>query len=141
VTLVYLALGSNLGEREANLSEARRRLEDHGARLLRASRVVESEPFGVTDQPRFLNQVVEAEWGGSPRELLLAAKQVEGEVGRTPSGRWGPREIDVDILLFGDEHLAEPDLVIPHPGLRERSFVREPLRELRPDIPDILEKP
>ena len=138
MTLVYLALGSNLGEREANLSEARQRLADHGARVLRASRVVESEPFGVTDQPRFLNQVVEAEWGGSPRELLLAAKQVEGEVGRTPSARWGPREIDVDILLFGDERLAEPDLVIPHPGLRERSFVREPLRELRPDI---LEKP
>ena len=138
MTLVYLALGSNLGEREANLSEARQRLQDHGARLLRASRVVESEPFGVTDQPRFLNQVVEAEWGGSPRELLRAAKQVEGEVGRTPNVRWGPREIDVDILLFGDERLAEPDLVIPHPGLRERSFVREPLRELRPDI---LEKP
>jgi 2-amino-4-hydroxy-6-hydroxymethyldihydropteridine diphosphokinase len=134
MTLVYLALGSNVGEREAHLSEALRRLEDHGARLLRASRVIESEPFGVADQPRYLNQVVEAEWDGSPRELLATAKEVEGEVGRTPSFRWGPREIDVDILLFGDERLAEPDLVIPHPGLRERAFVFEPLRELRPDI-------
>jgi 2-amino-4-hydroxy-6-hydroxymethyldihydropteridine diphosphokinase len=138
LTLVYLALGSNLGEREAHLSEARRRLEGHGARLLRTSRVIESEPLGVVDQPRFLNQVLEAEWDGSPRELLVAAKQVEGEVGRTPSARWGPREIDVDILLFGDEQLVEPDLVIPHPGLLERTFVREPLRELRPDI---LEEP
>ena len=134
MTLAYLALGSNVGEREAHLGEARRRLEDHGARLLRTSSVIESEPFGVHDQPRFLNQVVEVEWDGSPRELLVAAKQVEGEIGRTPNVRWGPREIDVDILLFGNEELVEPDLVIPHPGLRERSFVREPLRELRPDI-------
>src|SRR2546429_7458935 len=108
VTLVYLALGSNLGEREANLSEARRRLEDHGARLLRASRVVEAEPFGVTDQPRFLNQVGEAEWGGSPREPLRAGKQAGGEAGRTPNARRGPREVDADIRLFGDERLAEP---------------------------------
>jgi len=134
MTLVYLALGSNVGEREAHLNEARRRLQDHGARLLRASRVIESEPFGIPDQPLYLNQVVEAEWDGSPRELLATAKQVEDEVGRTPSFRWGPREIDVDILLFGDEHLAEPDLVIPHPGLLERPFVRAPLGELRPDI-------
>ena len=145
--LVYLALGSNLadqrrarispkrlGEREAHLNEARRRLQDHGARLLRASRVIESEPFGIPDQPLYLNQVVEAEWDGSPRELLATAKQVEDEVGRTPSFRWGPREIDVDILLFGDEHLAEPDLVIPHPGLLDRPFVLAPLGELRPDI-------
>ena len=78
--------------------------------------------------------MTEAEWDGSPRELLATAKQVEDEVGRTPSFRWGPREIDVDILLFGDEHLAEPDLVIPHPGLRDRDFVLLPLAELRPDI-------
>jgi 2-amino-4-hydroxy-6-hydroxymethyldihydropteridine diphosphokinase len=134
LTLVYISLGSNLGKREAHLSEARRRLKLHGARLLRTSKVIESEPFGIADQPRFLNQVLEAEWDGSPRELLAAVKLVEGEVGRTPSVHWGPREIDVDILLFGEEHLAEPDLVIPHPGLRERKFVREPLRELRPDI-------
>lgn len=139
MTIVYLALGSNLGRREEHLNEARSRLQEHGAHLLRSSQVVESEPFGVTDQPCFLNQVVEVEWEGSPRELLDATKQVEREVGRTPSFRWGPREIDVDILLFGEERLEEPDLVIPHPGLREREFVREPLRELRPDIPDILE--
>ena len=134
MTIAYLALGSNLGRREEHLNEARGRLQEHGAHLLRSSQVVESEAFGVTDQPSFLNQVVEIEWEGSPRDLLHAAKQVEREVGRTPSFRWGPREIDVDILLFGEERLEEPDLVIPHPGLRERDFVREPLRELRPDI-------
>jgi 2-amino-4-hydroxy-6-hydroxymethyldihydropteridine diphosphokinase len=134
MTIVYLALGSNVGQREEHLSEARSRLQDHGARLLRSSHVVESEPFGVADQPPYLNQVVEAEWNGSPRELLNTAKQVEHEVGRSPSFRWGPREIDVDILLFGDQRLQEPDLVIPHPGLRDRAFVRERLAELRPDI-------
>jgi len=134
MTLAYLALGSNLGDRDRHLAEARRLLAEHGARLLRESRVRETEPFGVTDQPRFLNQVLEVEWAGSPRQLLETAKSVERQVGRRPGPRWGPREIDVDILLFGDQAVEEPGLTIPHPGLGEREFVREPLRELRPDI-------
>jgi 2-amino-4-hydroxy-6-hydroxymethyldihydropteridine diphosphokinase len=134
MTLAYLALGSNLGDRDRHLAEARRLLAEHGARLLRESRVRETEPFGVTDQPRFLNQVLEVEWAGSPRQLLETAKSVERQVGRRPGPRWGPREIDVDILLFGDQAVEEPGLTIPHPGLAEREFVRVPLRELRPDI-------
>ena len=134
MTLAYLALGSNLGDRDRHLAEARHLLAEHGARLLRESRVRETEPFGVTDQPRFLNQVLEVEWAGSPRQLLETAKSVERQVGRRPGPRWGPREIDVDILLFGDQAVEEPGLTIPHPGLGEREFVREPLRELRPDI-------
>jgi 2-amino-4-hydroxy-6-hydroxymethyldihydropteridine diphosphokinase len=134
VTVAYLGLGSNVGDRERNLAEARRLLDERGARLLRASRVLETEPYGVTDQPRFLNQVIEVEWDGTPRELLQAVKSIEVAVGRRPTYRWGPREIDVDILLFGDRTVREPDLVIPHPGLRERPFVLEPLSELRPDL-------
>jgi 2-amino-4-hydroxy-6-hydroxymethyldihydropteridine diphosphokinase len=134
MTLAYLALGSNLGDRDRHLAEARRLLAEQGARLLRESRVRETEPFGVTDQPRFLNQVLEVEWAGSPRQLLETAKSVERQVGRQPGPRWGPREIDVDILLFGDQAVEEPGLTIPHPGLADREFVREPLRELRPDI-------
>ncbi len=134
MTIAYLGLGSNVGDRERNLAEARRRLTEGGVRVLRASGVHETEPFGVTDQPRFLNQVVEVEWPGGPRELLAAARAVEAAVGRTPTYRWGPREIDVDVLLFGDESVAEPDLVIPHPGLWEREFVLRPLAELRPDL-------
>ena len=134
MTVAYLGLGTNLGDREGHLAQARRRLAERGARLLRESAVRETEPFGVTGQPRFLNQVIEVEWHGSARELLDVAKAVEAAVGRTPSYRWGPREIDVDILLFGDEVIDEPDLTVPHPGLGERDFVREPLAELRPDL-------
>ena len=134
MTLAYLGLGSNLGDRERHLEDALRLLDEAGARVLRASRVHETEPFGVTDQPRFLNQVVEVEWPRGPRELLEAAKAVEAAVGRRPTYRWGPREIDIDILLFGSESLDEPDLVIPHPGLYEREFVLGPLAELRPDL-------
>jgi 2-amino-4-hydroxy-6-hydroxymethyldihydropteridine diphosphokinase len=134
MTVAYLALGANVGDRARNIAEARRLLGERGARLLRESSVRETEPFGVTDQPRFLNQVIEVDWAGGPRALLDAAKGVEAAVGRTPTYRWGPREIDVDILLFGDESVADPDLVIPHPGLREREFMREPLAELRPDL-------
>jgi 2-amino-4-hydroxy-6-hydroxymethyldihydropteridine diphosphokinase len=81
-------------------------------------------------QPRFLNQVLEVEWTASARQLLLAAKAVEREGGRTKTRRWGPRVIDVDILLFGSEHISEPDLEIPHPRIADRSFVLESLREL-----------
>jgi len=130
LTKVYIGLGSNLGEREANLEAARRRLGQKGVRILRESSVIETEPWGVLDQPRFLNQVVEAEWLGTPRRLLEAVKEVEREGGRKPTRRWGPRIIDVDILLFGGRHVHEPDLVIPHPRLAERPFIRDSLDEL-----------
>ena len=130
MTVVYLGLGSNLGSRSRNLSAARRRLREKGVRILRLIRVMETEPWGVTDQPRFFNQVLEAGWDGTPRQLLRAAKQVEKEGGRRPARRWGPRVIDVDILLFGDERVDLPDLVIPHPRIAERDFVVASLEEL-----------
>ena len=130
MTVAYLGLGSNLGSRSRNLSAARRRLRHKGVRILRQSRVIETEPWGVADQPRFLNQVVEVDWPGTPRQLLKAVKQVEGEGGRKPTRRWGPRVIDVDILLFGGERLEQRDLVIPHPRIGAREFVRDALAEL-----------
>ena len=130
MTTAYLGLGSNLGRRSRNLSAARRRLRQRGARILRQSRVIETEPWGVLDQPRFLNQVIEVHWAGTPRQLLKAAKQVEVEGGRKAAPRWGPRVIDVDILLFGDERLQLRDLTIPHPRIGEREFVRKSLAEL-----------
>lgn len=128
--IAYLGLGSNLGRRERNLSAARRRLRQKGVRILRQSRVMETEPWGLHDQPRFLNQVVEVDWKGTPRELLIAVKAVEKEGGRMPARRWGPRVIDVDILLFDDRRVAQRDLQIPHPRMHERPFVLESLREL-----------
>lgn len=130
---MYLGLGTNLGRRSRNLSAARRRLRKKGVRILRQSHVIETEPWGVKDQPRFLNQVVEADWQGTPRGLLKAAKEVEREGGRTPDRRWGPRAIDVDIIFFGDERITERDLVIPHPRINERPFVLVALRELGVD--------
>ena len=130
MTVAYLGLGTNLGRRDRNLSGARRRLRQHGARILRRSRVIETEPWGVLDQPRFLNQVIEIDWTGSARQLLRAAKAVEHEGGRRPARRWGPRVIDVDILLFGAERIKSRGLVIPHPRIAERPFVLAGLREL-----------
>jgi 2-amino-4-hydroxy-6-hydroxymethyldihydropteridine diphosphokinase len=88
----------------------------------------------VTDQPRFLNQVLEGRWQGTPRELLEVAKAAERAAGRTPGRRWGPRVADADILLLGDRVVDEPGLRIPHPGLADRRFVLEPLAELAPDL-------
>jgi 2-amino-4-hydroxy-6-hydroxymethyldihydropteridine diphosphokinase len=130
VTVVYLGLGSNLGTRSRNLSAARRRLRQKGVRILRQSSVIETEPWGVTDQPKFLNQVIEADWSGTPQQLLRVAKDVEREIGRLPSRRWGPRLIDVDILLFGRERVDSAQLVIPHPRIGQRAFVTRSLREL-----------
>ena len=130
MTLAYLGLGSNLGRRDRNLSGARRRLRQRGVRILRQSRVIETEPWGVTDQPPFLNQVLEVEWDGSARRLLGVAKTVEREGGRKATRRWGPRVIDVDILLFGNERISEPGLEIPHARIAERPFVLEGLEEL-----------
>ena len=127
----YLGLGSNVGSRSRNLSAARRRLRERGVRILRQSRVIETEPWGVLDHPRFLNQVLEIEWSGSPRRLLRIAKAVERDGGRARTRRWGPRTIDVDILLLGDERVTEKDLVIPHPRINERAFVLAGLSELR----------
>jgi 2-amino-4-hydroxy-6-hydroxymethyldihydropteridine diphosphokinase len=129
-TIAYLGLGTNLGSRRRNLSAARRRLRQKGVRILRQSSVIETEPWGDTNQPRFLNQVLEVEWPETARRLLATAKAVEREGGREPTRRWGPRVIDVDILIFGDEHISDRDLQIPHPGIKDRQFVQRSLREL-----------
>jgi len=130
LTVAYLGLGSNLGNRAENLAEARRLLGEGGALILRASSVIQTEPWGVREQPTFLNQVLEVEWRTDARSLLVLAQAVEAQLGRSRTYPWGPREIDVDILLFGSEQIAEADLQIPHPRLREREFILRSLREL-----------
>ena len=133
----YLGLGSNVGDRLAALTEALALLDAMpGLRLVTCSSVYETEPWGVTEQPAFLNLAAGFETTLSPERLLAAGKSVESKVGRTETYRWGPRVIDVDILLYGDEvvNSAEPDLLIPHARLAERAFVLAPLAEIAPDV-------
>ena len=135
--IAYLGLGSNVGERLAALTEALSLLDaTPGLRMLACSSVYETEPWGVTEQPAFLNLAAGFETTLSPTDLLAAAKSVESRVGRTETYRWGPRVIDVDILLYGDAvvNSAEPDLQIPHARLRERAFALVPLAEIAPDL-------
>jgi 2-amino-4-hydroxy-6-hydroxymethyldihydropteridine diphosphokinase len=134
----YLALGSNVGDRMANLRQAITFLGGSpGISVERVAGIYETEPVGVRDQPWFLNTAVRVSTELSPQGLLAAAKQVEATVGRTATYRWGPREIDVDVLLYGDVKLAEPTLTIPHPRMAERLFVLLPLRDLFPDWRDV----
>ena len=133
----FLGLGANIGDPKEQLREAIRRLSAaDGVNLLRQSRVYETEPVGVTDQPRFLNMVVEVEIGDEigARDLLALVKQIEIDVGRTKRERWGPREIDIDVLLIGEERVKEGDLEVPHPRMWERAFVMAPLAELAADL-------
>ena len=135
-TPIYLGLGANLGDRVANLALTIRRLtQSRAVRVIRRSGLYETAPVGVTDQPPFLNAVLEAETTLPPGDLLALLKEIEAGLGRQPGPRWGPRPIDLDILLYGDEQVAEPDLTIPHPALWDRLFVLAPLTELHPDLP------
>ena len=133
VVTAYLGLGSNLGDREVSLSDAIERLAYPPClTILRSSSIYETAPWGYAEQPEFLNCVLEIRTRLSPVSLLRRAKEVEHEVGRQPSRRYGPRLIDVDILLYGTLtlDLDDPDLQIPHPRMDSRAFVLVPLAEL-----------
>jgi 2-amino-4-hydroxy-6-hydroxymethyldihydropteridine diphosphokinase len=135
LTTAYVGLGANLCEREATLGRA---LELLGERLevTGVSSFRDTDPVGYVDQPRFLNAAARVETELSPRELLDVLLAVERELGRVREGapRFGPRTIDLDLLLYGDEAIDEPGLTVPHPRLHERRFVLEPLVELDPDL-------
>ena len=137
--IAYLGLGSNLGDRLSTLQRAADLLDaESGITVLASSRVWETDPVGGPPQPDFLNAVLRIETDLLPRDLLAAVHRVEEALSRVRDVRWGPRTIDVDIELFGDEAIDEPDLTIPHPRMLERAFVLLPLLELEPDpvLPD-----
>lgn len=132
---VYLSLGSNIGDREAFLAAARRELSAHlGVKLLCSSSLYETEPVGYRDQGWFLNQVVEVETALRPGQLLSFIHEIENKLGRKRLIRWGPRVIDLDILLYDSLVMETADLIIPHPRIYERSFVLVPLQEIAPDL-------
>ena len=130
----YLALGSNLGDREGNLRRAISLLGSDDLRVVRTSSIYETAPRYLADQPWFLNMVLEVETGLDPPALLKRTRAVEDNLGRQRAIPKGPRTADVDILLVGDTILETADLVVPHPGMADRRFVLEPLAELAPDL-------
>lgn len=130
---VYLGLGSNLGDREKNLNLALKKLTQVG-RITKVSSLYETEPVGYKDQPWFLNLVCEIETALSSQNLLKTLKKIEQEMRRMPSPRFGPRPIDLDILLFDDLIIDTPDLTIPHAKMAERAFVLTPLAEIAPEV-------
>ena len=132
--MAYIALGSNLGDRLANLENGRSALGKAGAHLKRASSLFETEPVGFLDQPWFLNRVLGVETRLSPAELLKCCQKIEIAHGRRRSFQNGPRTLDLDILLYDDIVLDDPELIIPHPRMAERRFVLEPLAEIAPEV-------
>jgi len=138
MTTAYLGLGSNLGDRRRNLEAALEALRAHPQIAVSAvSSFLETEPVGgPPGQGKFLNAAAKIETDLSPAALLEGLKRIERAIGRTPGPRWGPREIDLDILLYGEEILETGTLVIPHPRLRERRFVLAPLAEIAPEARD-----
>ena len=133
MTRAALGLGSNLGDRRAHLEAAVRGLAAAGE-VVAVSSFLDTEPVGPP-QPRYLNAALVLETGRTPRELLELGQELERRAGRERGGRWGPRTLDVDLLLYGDRILRERDLVVPHPRLQERLFVLEPLAEIALDWP------
>jgi len=134
---VFVGLGANLGDREATIRQAVERLSSEpGIEVLAVSSLRETDPVGYLDQPRFLNGAVALETGLGPRELLERLLRIERELGRErgEGPRFGPRPIDLDLLLYGKEVVDEPGLSVPHPRLAERRFALEPLHELDPDL-------
>lgn len=130
---IYLALGTNIGDRFANLGATLAALPSV-VRVSAASPIYETEPWGYSEQPAFLNQVISAETQLEPLDLLAHLKRLEIELGRTPTFRYGPRLIDMDILFYDNILLSVPGLEIPHPRLPERPFVLVPLVDLAPDF-------
>lgn len=131
----FIGLGSNLGRREEQIARAIALLTaSPDITVLRQAALYETEPVGMENQPWFLNSAVEVETELAPQELLRRLKELEGRVGRQERGRWGPREIDLDLLLYDDLILEEDGLVLPHPELHRRRFVLEPLCELAPAL-------
>lgn len=136
MTRAYVGLGANVGNRRENLDRAVELLAaEQGVRVLALSSVRETDPVGYEGQPRFLNAVCAIETELGPRELLERLLAIERALGRERTGpRFGPRTIDLDLLLYGNETIDEPGLTVPHPRLAERLFVLEPLHELAPDL-------
>ncbi len=133
MAVVYVGIGSNLGDKGNNCLLAVEKLSARGIPITKRSALYETKPWGVTDQPDFVNMAVEAHASVSPQQLLGILKEIEIEMGRKPGLRWGPRLIDLDLLLYDDLIIQSENLVVPHPLLHKREFVLLPLSEIAPN--------
>jgi len=131
---VFLLLGTNLGDRQLHLQQAIEHIQDEIAPVTVASAVYETQSWGKTDEPDYLNQVIQLETSLPARQLLQKILVIELQMGRTREVKWGSRIIDIDILFYGDKVIDEPGLVVPHPQLHNRRFTLEPLAELAPEM-------
>ena len=132
----YLSLGSNMGDRGAYLRFALKSLADHeGVQPIRGSSIYETDAWGPVEQDKYLNACLELETSLSPDELLSLCQEIEASAGRTRDVRWGPRTLDIDILLYDDLTIDTPRLAIPHPRMKQRLFVLVPLMELEEEVP------
>lgn len=133
MAIAYLGLGSNIGDREQNLRNAIAKLSEvSGIEVTKASSKFETEPYGKTDQSKFINMALEVDTNLTPLDLLEAVLGIEHELGRVRTEMWGPRNIDIDVLLYEDLELQLADLKVPHPEMHLRSFVIDPLSEIAP---------
>ena len=130
----YVALGSNLGDREENLRAALKHLQENGIEVVKTSTFIETEPYGVTDQPGFVNAVCQVETELAPLELLHLLLSIEQEMGRVRLRRWGERNIDLDLLLYEDAVLESEELTLPHPDMQNRDFVLIPFAEIAGEV-------
>ena len=130
----YVALGSNLGDKEANLRRALELLIERGVEIVKTSTFISTEPYGVTDQPTFLNGVCEVRTSLEPLALLHILLAIEQEMGRVRLRHWGERNIDLDLLLYEDVVMDTPELKLPHPDMQNRDFVLLPLDEIAPEL-------
>lgn len=134
MNIVYISFGSNIGDREKAIEEALDLIDQNQMKITKRSDIYETEPYGYTEQPVFLNGAVEVETKLTCREVLEKLLNIEKEVGRVRKFKWGPRLIDLDIIFFNDEIYDEEDLKVPHTDMQNRDFVLKPLNELCPDI-------
>ncbi|MEC4685892.1 MAG: 2-amino-4-hydroxy-6-hydroxymethyldihydropteridine diphosphokinase [Nitrospirota bacterium] len=133
MTTIYMGIGSNLGDREGACLKALEELEKRGIKVTKKSSQYETEPWGVKNQPKFINMAAEADTDLTPGEVLRVIQEIEKNLGRKETLRWGPRTVDIDILLYDALIVDEPDLRIPHPHMHERDFVLKPLSEIAPE--------
>lgn len=134
MSIAYIGLGSNLGNKEANLKLALEFMEKAGINILKVSKFYVTEPYGVTDQPQFLNAAAEVKWNRDALDLLHTLLDIETNMGRRRMRHWGERNIDLDILFFDDRIIYSEELVVPHPDMLNRDFVLQPMAEIAPEF-------